>query len=114
MIGSEYDLTFSLIPPDYVIEKGGQIQILFDENAVYTDVQMNDALTYSMVYELSVVDSNNKVYDNSIQYYTSTEPQSIKKIIFTICQESSCAANTPLSITIQGFKQPYIPALSTT
>ena len=50
LVGSDYNLTFSLQPPEYVTEKGGQIQILFDENAVYTDVQIIDALTYSMVY----------------------------------------------------------------
>lgn len=109
-IGSPYDLELKLNVPEYVINEGGQIQISFDEYAAYTDVTIsNDA--YQMVYELDIQDSSNKIYPNTLQYYTNLTPQSIKKIIFEVCKDSSCSKDTPLAFTIKGLKQTYIPSM---
>jgi hypothetical protein len=67
-----------------VVEEGGQLQLIFEENVVYTDIVTNDE-GYELSYSLNIKDSNNIPYINNVQYYTSLTPKSISKIFFNIC-----------------------------
>lgn len=106
LVGSVYDLSMTFTIPAYVSSKGGQLVVSFADYDSYVDVVYDSASkTYSYPTSLTIKDSSNNAYSNSISFYSTGTPRALQQIVIELCGSHSCG-NT---LTISGLRKSFKP-----
>lgn len=82
LVGLSYALSFSFTIPAYVSSKGGQLVVSFADYDSYVDVIYDsNSRTYSYPTSLTIKDSSNNTYSNSIVFHAAGTPRAVKEIV---------------------------------
>ena len=103
-VGSAYTMSFAYSIPPYVSANGGLLQLNFVPFDTYVKVNYNSAQsTYNYPTSVTITDSNNKIYSNTVLYDTSSNPNSITQIVISICGTNPCSNTLIISGLLRGY-----------
>lgn len=109
IVGTTYSLTFNFNIPNYINLNGGQLVINFNQYDTYVNpIYDTSSNTYSYPNYVTVVDSQNNSYSNSISFYSANNPNSLQQIVIQMCGGTPCST----SLTIQGLRKGFNPLIS--
>lgn len=109
-VGSAYSMSFTYTISNYINQNGGMLLINFNALDTFVNLSLETGGSYAYPSAITVTDSQNNQYTNSLTYYTSSNPNSLQQIAINICGGSNCAG----SITVSGLRKGFNPLSSLT